>query len=122
MATDARTVRLAVALLERTAGRRRRCRRCRGVIVENAGKAGTAWSVCGPCEHDIEHAARQAEIEDAPIHACIVCRADLSRRHHSARTCGNACRTLISRIRKRSASTSSSSTNEEPPAPTDQVG
>ena len=35
-AADPRTVRLALELLERTAGRRRRCRRCRSVIAENA--------------------------------------------------------------------------------------
>ena len=47
---DPRTVRLALELLERTAGRRRRCRRCRSVIAENARKRGQAWSVCTPCE------------------------------------------------------------------------
>ena len=39
---DPRTVRLALELLERTAGRRRRCRRCRSVIAENARKRGQA--------------------------------------------------------------------------------
>ena len=35
VAVDPRTVRLALELLERTAGRRRRCRCCRSVIAEN---------------------------------------------------------------------------------------
>ena len=34
-AADPRTMRLALELLERTAGRRRRCRCCRSVIAEN---------------------------------------------------------------------------------------
>ena len=41
-AADPRTVRLALELLERTAGRRRRCRRCRSVIAENARRRGQA--------------------------------------------------------------------------------
>ena len=48
-AADPRTVRLALELLERTAGRRRRCRRCRNVIAENARKRGQTWSVCTAC-------------------------------------------------------------------------
>ena len=61
-APNERTVRLAVKLLERTAGRRRRCRRCGHAIVENAGKRGAAWSICAPCAQAIEGDARQAEI------------------------------------------------------------
>ena len=59
-AADPRTVRLALELLERTAGRRRRCRRCRNVIAENARKRGQAWSVCTACAQAIEDDARRS--------------------------------------------------------------
>ena len=52
---DPRTVRLAPELLERTAGR---CRRCRSVIAENARKRGQAWSVCTPCAQAIKDETR----------------------------------------------------------------
>ena len=102
MATpDDRTVRLAMQLLERTAGRRRRCRRCAAAIVENAGKHGAAWSVCGPCLQAIEDDARQAQIEPPLIHRCLVCLDLLGERRRGARTCGSACRTVLSRILRR---------------------
>ena len=99
--TDSRTIQLAVQLLERSAGRRRHCRRCRSVIVENAGKAGTAWSVCAPCTTAIEQTARQLEIGPQLIPHCLVCDADLTGKRKGARTCGSACRTLLARILKR---------------------
>ena len=77
-ALDDRTVRLAVQLLERTAGHRRRCRRCRGVIRRERGKRGSAWSLCAGCTSDIERDARQAEIE--PVGRCLVCRDPLDDR------------------------------------------
>ena len=98
---DERTVRLAVQLLERTAGHRRRCRRCGLAIVENAGKHGAAWSVCAPCAHAIEDDARQLEIEPPLIRRCLVCRELLGDRRRGPRTCGPACRTLLSRILRR---------------------
>lgn len=98
---DERTIRLAVQLLERTAGRRRRCRRCRGIIVENAGKHGADWSVCAPCAQAIEDDARQADIAPPLIRRCLVCRDLLGDRRRGARTCGPACRTLLSRILRR---------------------
>ena len=75
-AHDDLTMSLAVQLLERSAGRRRRCR---GVFVENAGKRGGAWAVCGSCAQAIEDAARQAEIAPPLIRRCLVCRVALSR-------------------------------------------
>ena len=59
-AADPRTMRLALELLEHTAGRRRRCRRCRSFIAENARKRGQAWSVCTPYAQAIKDDARQA--------------------------------------------------------------
>ena len=97
-AGDPRTVRLALELLERTAGRRRRCRRCRSVIAENARKRGQAWSVCTPCAEAIEDDARQFEIEPALIRRCLVCRTDLAHLRAGARTCGDACRNVLSRL------------------------
>ena len=96
--TNPRTVQLALELLERTAGRRRRCRRCRSVIAENARKRGQAWSVCTPCAQAIEDDARQLEIEPALIRRCLVCRADIAQMRAGARTCGDACRNVLSRM------------------------
>ena len=97
-AGDPRTVRLALELLERTAGRRRRCRRCRSVIAENARKRGQAWSVCTPCAQAIEDEARQLEIEPALIRQCLVCRTDIAHLRAGARTCDDACRNVLSRL------------------------
>ena len=97
-AADPRTIRLALELLERTAGRRRRCRRCRSIIAENARKRGQAWSVCTPCAQAIEDAARQLEIESALIPRCLVCRTDIAQLRVGARTCGDACRNVFSRL------------------------
>ena len=103
-ATDPRTVQLALELLERTAGRRRRCRRCRNVIAENARKRGQAWSLCTPCAQAIEDDAGQLEIEPALIPRCLVRRTDIAQLRAGARTCGDACRNVLSRIvRKRRA-------------------
>ena len=87
---DPRTVRLALELLERTAGRRRRCRRCRNVIAENARKRGQAWSVCTVCAQAIEDETRQIEIAPALLRRCLVCRTDivhLRRAHLRSRRC-----------------------------------
>ena len=97
-ATDPRTVQLALELLERTAGHRRRCRRCRNVIAENARKRGQAWSLCTPCAQAIEDDARQLEIEPALIPRCLVCRTDIAQLRADARTCGDACRNVLSRL------------------------
>ena len=95
---DERTIRLAVQLLERTAGRRRRCRRCGQAIVENARKRGGAWSICGACIQGIEDDARQGNLAPPLIRRCLVCRDLLGDRRRGARTCGPACRTLLSRV------------------------
>ena len=100
-AGDPRTVRLALELLERTEGRRRRCRRCRSVIAENARKRGQAWSVCTPCAQAIEDDARQLEIAPALIRRCLVCRTDIAHLRAGARTCADACRNVLSRILRR---------------------
>ena len=89
---------LALELLERTAGRRRRCRRCRSVIAENARKRGQAWSVCTPCAQAIEDDARQFEIEPTLIRRCLVCRTDIAQLRAGARTCGDVCRNVLSRL------------------------
>ena len=102
MATaDPRTVDLALALLERTAGRRRRCRRCREIIPENAGKTGSAWSICSTCVAAVVAEARQLEIEPPLIRKCLVCRTLLGPRRRQVRTCGSACRSILSRILRR---------------------
>ena len=101
MTLDERTVRLAVQLLERTAGRRRRCRRCGQAIVENAGKRGNAWSICAPCAQAIEDDVRQADIAPPLIRRCLVCRELLGDRRRGSRTCGPSCRALLSRILRR---------------------
>ena len=95
---DPRTVRLALDLLERTAGRRRRYRRRRRTIAENAAKRGEAWSICGPCVQAIEDEARQLEIAPPLIRRCLVCQDPIGHRRRGARTCGNACRNAFSRI------------------------
>ena len=95
---DPRTVRLALELLERTAGRRRRCRRCRSVIAENARKRGQAWSVCTSCVQAIEDETRQIEIAPGLIRQCLVCRTDIAHLRAGARTCGDACRNVLSRL------------------------
>ena len=97
-AADPRTMRLALELLERTAGRRRRCRRCRSVIAENARKRGQAWSVCTPCAQAIEDDARRLEIEPVLIRRCLVCRTDIVHLRAGARTCGDACRNVLPRL------------------------
>ena len=98
---DPRTVDLALALLERTAGRRRRCRRCPEIIPENAGKAGAAWSICTTCVVAVAAEARQLEIEPSLIRKCLVCRTLLGSRRRPARTRGSACRSIPSRILRR---------------------
>ena len=95
---DLRTVRLALELLERTAGRRRRCRRCRSVIAENARKRGQAWSVCTPCTEAIKDETRQLEIAPVFIRRCLVCRRDIAHLRAGTRTCGAACRNVLSRL------------------------
>ena len=97
-AADPRTMQLALELLERTAGRWRRCRRCRNVIAENARKRGQAWSVCTPCAQAIEDDARQLEIAPALVRQCLVCRTDIAHLRAGARTCGDACRNVLSRL------------------------
>ena len=94
-AADPRTVRLGLELLERTAGRRRRCR---SVIAENARKRGQAWSVCTPCAQAIEDDARQLEIAPALLRRCLVCRTDIGQLRAGARTCADACRNVLSRL------------------------
>ena len=98
-AADPRTVRLALELLERTAGRRRRYRRCRNVIAENARKRGQAWSVCTACAQAIEDDARQLEIAPALLRRCLagiigrfVPRITVRRSPHSARLSGGLLR------------------------------
>ena len=94
---DPSTVRLALELLERTAGRRRRYRR-RSVIAENAWKCGQAWSVCTPCAQATEDDAHQVEIEPALLRRCLVCRIDIAHLRAGARTCDDACRNVLSRL------------------------
>ena len=98
VAADPRTMRLALELLERTAGHRRRCRRCRSVIAGNARKRCQAWSVCTPCARAIEDDARQLEIEPAFIRRCLVCRTHIVHLRAGARTCGGACRNVLLRL------------------------
>ena len=100
-AADPRTVRLALELLERTAGRRRRCRRCRNVIAENARKRGQAWSVCIACAQAIEDETRQLEIAPALFRQCVVCQTDITHLRAGARTWADACRNVLSRILRR---------------------
>ena len=92
--TDPGTVRLAMELLERTAG----CRRCRSVIAENARKRGQAWSVCTPCAQAIEDDAHQVEIAPVLLRHCLVCRTDIAHLRAGARTCGGVCRNVLSRL------------------------
>ena len=95
---DPRTVRLALELLERTRGHRRRCRRCRSVIAENARKRSQAWSVCIPCAQAIEYDAHHLKIAPALLRLCLVCRTDIAHLRAGARTCGDACRYVRSRM------------------------
>ena len=95
---DPHTVQLALDLLERTAGRRPRCRRCRSVIAANARKRGQAWSVYTPCAQAIEDDARQVEIAPALLRRCLVCRIDLAHLRAGARICGDAGGNVLSRL------------------------
>ena len=95
---DSRTVWLALEMLERTAGRRRRCRRCRSVITENARKRGQAWSVCTPCDRAIADDTRRIEVEPALIRRYLACRTDIAHLRAGARTCGDARRSVRSRL------------------------
>jgi len=97
---DDRTNQLALAYPERTAGKRRRCRRCGQAIIENAGKTGASWSLCGVCVADIEVEARQYETAPPLIRRCMVCRAMLPPRR-GVRTCSQACRSLLYRVLRR---------------------
>ena len=97
-ATDPRTVDRALELIERTADRRRRCRRCRSVIAENARERGEAWWVGTPCAQAIEDDARQLAIAPALIGRCLLCRTDIAHLRAGARTCGDACRDALSRL------------------------
>ena len=98
-AADERTVHMALEHLERSTGRR--CRRCGNAIAENAGKPGAAWSVCSVCAPAIAAEARQLEIEPPLVRRCLVCRTLLGDRRRGVRTCGTACRTVLSRILRR---------------------
>ena len=71
---------------------------CRNVIAENARKRGQAWSLCAPCAQAIEDDTCQLEIEPALIPRCLVCRTDIAQLRAGARTCGDACRNVLSRL------------------------
>ena len=95
---DPRTVQLARELLKRTVGRRPRCRRCRSVVTANARNRCQAWSVCTPCARAIKDDTHQVEIAPALLRRCLVCQTDLARLRAGARTCGDACRNVLSRL------------------------
>lgn len=94
-AIDPRTVRLELQLLERTAGRRRRCR---DVIAGNARTRGQAWSVCTPCSQAIEDETRQLETAPAVTRRRLVCRTDIVHLRAGARTGGDAYGNVLSRL------------------------
>ena len=93
---DPATVDMAPALLERSAGRR--FRRCANLIARNAGKRGEAWSLCLAGMPAVAAEARQLSIEPPLIRRCLVCRVLIGERDPRARTCGSACRNLLSRV------------------------
>ena len=102
MQTDSTLLQAAVQLLERSAARRRRCRRCGNLVARNALKRGPAWSVCGPSEEAIAHDARQQHTLEPPlIRRCLVCAALLGTRRRDVRTSSDACRNALSRILRR---------------------
>ena len=101
MQPDPTLVQAAVQLLERSAGRRRRCRRCGNLVARNALKRGPAWSVCTPCEEAIARDARQLTIEPPLIRRCLVCGALLGHRRRGVKTCTDPCRNALSRILRR---------------------
>ena len=93
-AADPRTVRLALELLEPTAGYRRRCR---NVIAENARKRGQAWSVCTPCIRPsrtmpTSSQALRRSSDD------VRCAGPTSRTCEQAPGLGDACRNVLSRL------------------------
>ena len=61
-------------------------------------KARPAWSVCTPCAQAIEDDAHQLEIAPALLRRCLVCRTDIAQLRAGARTCGDACRNVLSRL------------------------
>ena len=65
---------------------------------EGLRSSGQAWSVCTPCAQAIEDDARQFEIAPALVRQCLVCRADIAHLRAGARTCGDACRNVLSRL------------------------
>ena len=95
---DPGTVRLTLELLERTAGRRRRYRCCRSVIAENARKRGQAWSVCTPCAQGIVDDVLPLEIAPALLRRYLVSRTYIAHLRAGARTCGDGCRIVLSRL------------------------
>ena len=95
---DPRTVHLALGPLEPTARRRPRCRWRRSVIAAIARKRGQAWLVCTPCARSIKDDTHQVEISPALLRRRLVCRIDLAQLRAGARTCGDACGNLLSRL------------------------
>ena len=89
---------MALALLERIAGHRRRCRRCGNTVAHSADKRGEAWSLCLVCTPAVAAEARQLTIEPPLIRRCLVCRTLIGERDPRARTCGAGCRSLLSRV------------------------
>ena len=90
------TVRLA--LLERTAGRRRQCRCCRSVASRNARIRGQAKSVCTPCAQAMEDDAHQPGTAPALLRRCLICRIDIALLRAGDRTCGDARKDVRSRL------------------------
>lgn len=79
---EPRTVQLALELFDCT----------------NARKRGQTWSVCTPCAQAIEDETCQLEIAPALIRRCLVYRTDIAHLRAGARTFGDACRSVFSRL------------------------
>ena len=69
--------------------------------ADPARKRGQAWSLCTPCAQAIEDETRQLEIAPVLLRRCLVCRTDIAHLRAGARTCGDACRNMLSRLLRR---------------------
>ena len=64
-------------------------------------KARSGRSLCTPCAQAIEDETRQLEIAPVLLRRCLVCRTDIAHLRAGARTCGDACRNMLSRLLRR---------------------
>ena len=67
-------------------------------VIAKLPQADFSLRLYTPCAQAIEDDARQFEIEPTLIRRCLVCRTDIAQLRAGARTCGDVCRNVLSRL------------------------